>query len=217
MVRQRIMWARMTETPTNQYDAARAPRRARIDAQRNEDGVLQAAKDVFVTDGVDAPVRKIAVRAGVGVATVYRRFPSRADLVVAVFCREVDDCAAAAAMLESSETPLNALRLWLFCYADFVRAKSGLAAALRSGDPAFAALPGYFRANFEPALPRLLNLAAQASVVRDDVEAYDVLHAIGNLSIATGDDGAGHTSRILGLLINGLIGDCGKIESGRLS
>jgi AcrR family transcriptional regulator len=68
-------------------------KRVRADAQRNEDAVLEAAKQIFKSLGVDAPVRDIAVLAGVGVGTLYRRFPKRADLIAAVFRREVDACA----------------------------------------------------------------------------------------------------------------------------
>lgn len=76
-----------------------AVRSVRADAQRNLDALLEAAKAVFGTSGVDAPVRDIAARAGVGIATVYRHFPQRSDLIAAVFRREVDACAAAAAPL----------------------------------------------------------------------------------------------------------------------
>ena len=61
------------------------PRARRADAQRNLDGLLQAAKEVFAVSGVDAPVREIAERAGVGLGTFYRHFPRRADLVAGVF------------------------------------------------------------------------------------------------------------------------------------
>jgi len=75
-----------------------ATRRVRADAQRNMDGLLQSAMAVFATSGVDAPVRQIAEKADVGVGTVYRHFPQRSDLIVAVFRREVDACADAAAV-----------------------------------------------------------------------------------------------------------------------
>jgi AcrR family transcriptional regulator len=71
-------------------------RRVRADAQRNIDALLETAKAVFATSGVDAPVRKIAERAGVGVGTLYRHFPQRCDLIAAVFRREIDACADAA-------------------------------------------------------------------------------------------------------------------------
>ncbi len=176
----------------------------RADARRNEEALLDAAKVVFARSGVDAPIRAIAAQAGVGLATLYRRFPTRADLVAAVFRREVDACAAAAGRLAARQKPADALTAWLMRYTNFMATKQGLAKALHSGDPAFAALPDYFRSRFEPALSRLLDAAAQAGEVRADVAAYDLLRAIGNLSVASGADGRAHIRRMVRLLIDGL-------------
>jgi AcrR family transcriptional regulator len=186
-------------------DTEAAPdRRIRADAQRNEDVVLAAAKELFAAMGVDAAVRDIAARAGVGVATLYRRFPKRSDLVAAVFRHEVDACAAEAATLAAAHSPDEALALWLKRYTGFIATKKGLAAALHSGDPAYAALPDYFRASFEPALAALLAAAAATGKIRNDVAPYDLLRAIGNLSVTSDADGAAHTHRMVDLLINGL-------------
>lgn len=172
--------------------------------------MLEAAKIVFGRSGVDAPSREIAGQAGVGLGTLYRRFPTRADLVAAVFRREVDACAEAAGTLAREESPFDALAEWLMRYARFLATKQGLAAALHSGDPAFASLPDYFRSRFEPALAALLAGAAQAGDTRSDVEAYDLLRAIGNLSVASGDDGRAHTERMVRLLVAGLRYGAGK-------
>lgn len=179
-------------------------RRIRADAQRNEDVVLAAAKELFATMGVDAGVREIAAKAGVGVGTLYRRFPKRSDLVAAVFRHEVDACAADAAKLAAEHPPVEALARWLRRYAGFIATKKGLASALHSGDPAYAALPDYFRASFEPALSALLAAAAATGNVRSDIAPYDLLRSIGNLSVTSGADGAAHTARMVDLLIDGL-------------
>ena len=178
--------------------------RMRADARRNEEAVLEAAKIVFGRAGVDAPSREIAGQAGVGLGTLYRRFPTRADLVAAVFRREVDACADAAETLAREASPLDALSEWLMRYMRFLATKQGLAAALHSGDPAFASLPDYFRSRFEPALTMLLAAAAEAGDARSGIDAYDLLRAIGNLSVASGDDGKAHTERMVRLLIDGL-------------
>jgi len=192
-------------TRNHKDDRAETPlRRVRADALRNEEAVLDAAREVFSTEGVDAPVRTIAARAGVGVGTLYRRFPARSDLVAAVFRHEVDACAAAASALLADCSPDEALEHWLVRYTDFLTTKKGLAAALHSGDPAFDALPDYFRSRFEPALDRLLQAAAANGGMRGDVAPYDLLRAIGNLSVASGDDGEAHVRRILKLLMDGL-------------
>lgn len=176
----------------------------RADAKQNEDALLQAAKTVFAVSGVDAPIREIALEAGVGLATLYRRFPKRADLIAAVFRREVDLCVKEAAELQASQAPEAALHTWLLRYADFIATKQGLAAALHSGDPAFAGLPDYFRQNFEPALGDLLAAARDVNAIREGVDPYDLLRAIGNLAVATGEDGRAHVKRMVSLFFDGL-------------
>src|ERR1700760_255264 len=109
----------------------------RADAQRNIDALLQAAEEEFAASGVDVNVRAIAARAGVGTATLYRHFPLRSDLIMAVFRRGVDACAAQAPQLAASHAPDRALELWIQQYSRFIGAKRGLAVALHLGDPAF--------------------------------------------------------------------------------
>lgn len=179
-------------------------RQVRADALRNEDAILLAAKEVFVAQGVDAPVRTIAAKAGVGVGTLYRRFPKRSDLVTGVFCLEVDACAAEAEKLANQYSPLEALVRWLQRYTRFLVTKKGLAAALHSGDPAFDALPDYFRANFEPALAALLAAAAAAGEIRNDIAAYELLGAIGSLSAVAATHGTPGSLNMVNLLIDGL-------------
>ena len=181
-----------------------AGRALRADAKRNIDTLLEAAKEVFATSGVDAPVREIAARAGVGVGTVYRHFPQRADLVAAVFRREVDACAAAAPALAAELQPCEALTAWLRRYSTFIATKRGLAAALHSGDPAFEPLPAYFQQHLGPALESLLHTAAAAGAVRSDVDPNDLLRAVGNLCLSGGEVGACHSERMVDLLIDGL-------------
>src|SRR3984885_9082042 len=131
--------------PGNDVEArGRAHRRVGADAQRNMDALLEAAMAVFATSGVDAPVRQIATKAGVGLGTVYRHFPQRSDLIAAVFRREIDACADAAATLPAEHGPGEALARWMQRYVDFIATKRGLATALHSGDPAFDTLHGYF-------------------------------------------------------------------------
>lgn len=201
------MSPRQGERSTEEGDS---PRRVRADARRNEDAVLQAAKVVFARLGVDAPVREIALQAGVGVGTLYRRFPKRADLVAAVFRREVDACASAAGELAAERTPVDALGEWLVRYTRFIATKRGLASALHSGDPAFETLPSYFRSRFEPALEMLLDAACKAGEIGVRGTAYDLLRAIGNLSVASGDDSQAHIECMVGLLVDGLRYRAGK-------
>jgi AcrR family transcriptional regulator len=182
----------------------RAPRRLRADAKRNIDSLLGAAKAVFATAGVDAPAKEIADLAGVGVGTLYRHFPQRSDLVKAVFQREVDACADAAPALIAAHEPGEALARWLRRYTEFVATKRGLAAALHSGDPAFDALPGYFRERLEPALGSLLEAATASGEIRADVSPRYLLHAVANLCLPMAGEGVAYSQRMVGLLIDGL-------------
>jgi AcrR family transcriptional regulator len=179
-------------------------RRVRADAQRNIDTLLQTAMEVFATSGVDAPVREIAEKAGVGVGTIYRHFPQRSDLIAAVFRREIDACADAAPVLAAGHDPGEALARWIQRYVDFIAAKRGLAKALHSGDPAFDTLPAYFTQRLEPALQTLLKSAASAGQVRSDVAAAELLGAIASLCMHAYAQGPKHARRMVSLLVDGL-------------
>ena len=180
------------------------PRRRRADAQRNIDSLLEAAKAVFGTSGVDAPAKEIADRAGVGVGTLYRHFPRRADLVKAVFQREVDACADAAPALSAANEPGAALAKWLHRYTEFLATKRGLATALHSGDPAFEALPDYFRQRLGPTLASLLEAATASGEIRADVSPEYLLHAVANLCLPVAGEGIEYSQRMVALLIDGL-------------
>jgi AcrR family transcriptional regulator len=191
--------------PPDTAPAAEPPaRRRRADAQRNLDSLLQAAKSVFGTTGVDAPAKQIADLAGVGVGTLYRHFPQRSDLVRAVFQREVDACADAAPALSAALEPGAALAGWLGRYTEFLATKRGLAAALHSGDPAFDALPGYFMRRLGPTLGSLLEAAAATGEIRAGVSPEDLLHAVANLCQPAPGEGPAYSQRMVALLIDGL-------------
>jgi AcrR family transcriptional regulator len=182
----------------------RADRRVRADAQRNLDALLQAAKAVFATSGVDAPVREIAEKAGLGIGTVYRHFPQRSDLIAAVFRREIDACAAEAPILAAEYAPFEALARWMQRYAAFIATKRGLATALHSGNPAFDPLPAYFQQRLQPAFRALLDSAAAAGEVRADVDPEDLLGAVASLCMSAHNDGPGRAERMVALLVDGL-------------
>ena len=176
----------------------------RADAQRNIETLLQVASAVFAKSGVDAPVRDIAEKAGVGVGTVYRHFPQRSDLIVAVFRQEVDACADDAAALASKYPPTEALSRWMLRFTEFVAAKRGLATALHSGDPAYETLPAYYDAKLRPAMEMLLNRAVAAGEIRARVAPGDLLGAAVSLCRPAYDVAPDHTPRMLALLIDGL-------------
>jgi AcrR family transcriptional regulator len=184
--------------------AAPAQRRTRADAQRNRDALLDAAKAVFATGGVDAPAKEIADRAGVGVGTLYRAFPQRADLVVAVLEREIDACADAASALAAAHEPAAALAAWLERYTEFVATKHGLATALHSGDPAFSGLSGHFWQRVGPALASLLEAAEASGEIRGDVDPKELLSAVASLCLPMSEGGVDYSRRMVALLMDGL-------------
>ena len=186
----------------------------RADARRKMASLLQSAMEVFRTSGVDAPVREIAERAGVGLGTVYRHFPQRSDLIVAVFKNQMDACADAASVIASKYEPDEALARWMQRYVDFIGTKRGLAAALHSGDPAYSALPVYFNKRLRPALKTLLDAAVAARVVRPGIEADDLLRAVATLCHGPHGQEPVYARRMVELLVDGLrYGASGRIET----
>jgi AcrR family transcriptional regulator len=186
--------------------AGQASPRKRADARRNEQTLLQAAADVFVTSGVEAPVRDIAAKAGVGMGTIYRHFPNRADLIIAVYRHQVEACAKAGpVLLASSGTPHEALTRWIDLFVDFLITKHGLAAALRSDNAGFEALHAYFLDRLVPVCAQLLDAAADAGEIVPDMNAFGLLFAVGNLCAGYGADPRYDARRMVRMLIAGLL------------
>jgi AcrR family transcriptional regulator len=180
------------------------PRSKRSDAQRKMNAVVKAALEVFAESGVDAPVREIAERAGVGLGTVYRHFPQRSDLIVAVYRSQVDECAEAATKLASRHEPFEALARWMRRFADFIATKRGLARGLNSSDPAYSALPGYFFARLGPALQMLLDAAMESQAIRRGFNARELLQAVAALGRGGHDEESVHLRKMVELLVDGL-------------
>jgi AcrR family transcriptional regulator len=185
--------------------AGRAAPPQRKDARRNKEALLGAAAAVFVTSGVEAPVRDIAAKAGVGLGTIYRHFPTRADLVIAVYRHQVDACAEAGpALLTTGPTPHAALRQWIDLFVDFLVTKHGLAAALQSDNSDFDTLHAYFLDRLVPVCTELLDAAAAADEIRPDIDAYELMRGVGNLCIGADNDPRYDARRLVELLITGL-------------
>jgi AcrR family transcriptional regulator len=175
----------------------------RADAVRNQQKLLTAAAAVFVTSGVDAPIREIAARAGVGMGTIYRHFPTRADLVVAVYRHQVEACAEAGPrLLAEADSPFAALRAWVDLFVDFLVTKHGLAGAMRSDGGGFEALHAYFLDRLVPVCTRLLDAAVEAGEIRPGTRAYELMRGIGNLCV--GSDPRYDPRRLVELLLRGL-------------
>ncbi|GLY91858.1 TetR/AcrR family transcriptional regulator [Actinoallomurus iriomotensis] len=185
--------------------AGRADRPKRADARRNKETLLDAAAAVFVSSGVEAPIRDIATKAGVGTATIYRHFPTRADLIIAVYRHQVEALAEAGpALLAEGPTPYAALGRWIDLFVDFLVTKHGLAAVLQSDDPCFDPLHSYFVDRLVPVCARLLDAAAGSGEIRSGQDAYELMRGIGGLCAGAGNSPRYDARRLVGLLIAGL-------------
>ncbi|MFC9239809.1 TetR/AcrR family transcriptional regulator [Streptomyces decoyicus] len=185
--------------------AEQVARPKRTDARRNKETLLDAAAAVFVMSGVEAPVRDIAAEAGVGMGTIYRHFPTRADLIIAVYRHQVEACAEAGpALLATSATPHAALEQWINLFVDFLVTKHGLASVLQSDNAGFETLHSYFLDRLVPVCTQLLDAAAASGEIRSDLEAYALMRGVGNLCIGADNDPRYDARPLVGLLVAGL-------------
>ncbi|WP_344818759.1 TetR/AcrR family transcriptional regulator [Microbacterium soli] len=195
------------ETVRTQAEAPSAKQPASVGRpRRSRRALLDAAAAVFAVSGVDAPVRVIAERAGVGVGTIYRHFPTRPELVVAVYRHQVEACAdAAPRLLAESASPEAALRAWIAMFVDFLVTKHGLAGALRGHTAESDALHAYFVDRLVPVCGGLLDAARAASATVLEIDAYSVLRAVGNLCIGAETDRRYQASELVQALISGIL------------
>jgi AcrR family transcriptional regulator len=205
---------------TQDGDATAAQPRPVGRPRRSQQALLDAAAEVFVESGVDAPVREIAAKAGVGVGTVYRHFPTRPELVVAVYRHQVEACAEAGPrLLAESATPEGALRTWVALFVDFLVTKHGLATALHGDAAGSDALHSYFVDRLVPVCGSLLT-AARADLGRSGdeaaLDAYSLLKGVGNLCIGAASDSSYDADRLVQALISGaLIPERSRLEESR--
>jgi len=156
----------------------RPPQRA--DARRNFDALIAAAREVFAEQGTDASLEDIARRAGVGIGTLYRNFPTRQDLFERVYIGEVEDLCAVARDVADRQ-PWDALSTWLRRFIDYIATKRALMQALSTGSPVFSAC----RAEMYAAGIPLFERARDAGEVRADLEFDDLVRMLSGLTSAT--------------------------------
>lgn len=174
----------------------------RADAKRNRDKVLAAAREAFTENGASTSLEAIARRAGVGIGTLYRHFPTRQALLEAVYVDEVEQLATAAGTMASLE-PWPALEGWLVRLGAYLVTKHALAGELLnyvdSNADVFAACRGELFAAGQP----LLDRAMAAGEVRPDAELKDVVQMVGGIAkIQNSDPDA--IARILAMALDGL-------------
>ena len=158
--------------------SAAPARKPRADAIRNRERVLEAAKVVFSGGGPEASLEAVARRAGVGIGTLYRHFPTREALFEAVYRREVQQLSELAEALKSEADPVEALRRWLRSNVEFVATKKGMSAALALAVQSSSELHAFSFERLTKAVGALLDRAVAAGEIRSDISPEDVLRAL---------------------------------------
>jgi AcrR family transcriptional regulator len=153
-------------------------RRPRADAVRNRERVLEAAKAVFSAGGPDASLEAVAKRAGVGIGTLYRHFPTREALFEAVYRREVQQLTELAEALKSEAEPVDALRRWMRSNVEFIATKKGMLAALALAVHGSSELYAHTFERLTKAVRALLERAVAAGEMRADISPEDLLRAL---------------------------------------
>lgn len=190
----------MTSTDVNAQLQAHRPKRA--DARRNYEKLIAAGREAFTEDGKSASLEDIARRAGVGIGTLYRHFPSRQDLLEAVYVEEVDALCRSAVDL-AGEPPWDALVAWLHRFVDYLATKQALAEELLAYNDrdaeVFRSCRTAMYAGGEPLLVR----AQQVRVVRSDTDIAEVIQLVGGIAkIQTAEPE--QRDRLLDLALDGL-------------
>ena len=181
---------------------ARAPR---ADATRNREQLLAVATRVFASADTEPSMRAIARAAGVGIATLYRHFPTRESLVDAVYRDQVGRLTAGARELLGQLPPAAALRRWMDLFGDWIATKNGmldtLLTMIESGEITHART----RAELLAAITTILDAGRAAGDLRSDVTAEDIAAAlIGIFTVAPRPEHEATASRLLNLLMDGL-------------
>ena len=179
-------------------------RKPRADAQRNRERVLEVAKQEFTRSGANASLEEIAKKAGVGPGTLYRHFPTREELLVAVYRSEMEKLAAAERTLADTLPPVEALRAWLLLFVDAVETKQIIAPVLNSlvGNPKKVFEASY--GQMHEALRALVKRAIKSGDIRKDLDPIDLLRAIvGVANVSASPDWQQSARRLVDILIAG--------------
>ncbi|MEU6349121.1 helix-turn-helix domain-containing protein [Streptomyces sp. NPDC047072] len=182
--------------PVSEIVAARRPHRK--DAARNYDALLAAAREAFAEHGAEASLEDIARRAGVGIGTLYRNFPTRRHLFEAVYADEVNTLCQVAEEVADRE-PWEALTAWLDRFAGYMVTKRAVREALNDESEIFAACRDSMYAAGGPLLAR----AQAAGEARTDMDFTDLLRMVAGI-MATAFDDDGQRERVLGIALDGV-------------
>src|ERR1700733_8366743 len=179
-------------------------RKPRRDGQRNRERLLEVAKLAFSRSGINTSLDDIAKEAGVGPGTLYRHFPTREELLEAVYRTEVKKLAAAERKFAETLRPVEALRAWMLLFVDYIAAQQIIAPALNAlvGDPKKVFEASY--AQIWDAIRALVKRAIKSGDIRKDLDPIDLLRAlIGVANVATSPDWQQSARRLVDILITG--------------
>ena len=179
-------------------------RKPRTDARRNRERILEVAKQAFSQHGASASLDEIAKGAGVGPGTLYRHFPTREDLLEAVYRTEIEKLAAAERRFAETMRPIDALRAWMLLFVDYIAAKQIIAPVLNAlvGDPKRVFEASY--SHIWEAIRALVRRAIRSGDIRRDLDPIDFLRAlIGVANVATSPDWQQSARRLVDILITG--------------
>ena len=181
-------------------------RKPRADSVRNRERLLKAAARVFSAGGAEASLEAVAKRAGVGIGTLYRHFPTREALFEAVYRREVDGLADLAGRMGQQSSPVDALRQWLRAIVQLVATKKGMLAALALAAEGRSDLYAYSSERLSKGVGTLLERAAAAGQVRADITPEELLRALIGLCYAyDGPDWQEPVTRLVDVFVDGLL------------
>jgi AcrR family transcriptional regulator len=184
--------------------ANKTARKPRADAQRNRERILGAAKQVFTRRGAEASMDEIGKCARIGPGTLYRHFPTRDDLLAAVYISEVEKLAEAQKKFSADLPPIEALRAWMLVFIDYIAAKKIIAPALNTMSSGPSRVFQQSTRLMEEAAHALASPAVVSGDLRSDVDPMDMLRAIYGISSAgSADDWPAKARRFVDILIQG--------------
>ena len=197
----------MTRPPDQEL--ARPAEQLRADARQNRARLISAATAAFAEKGADAPLEDIARRAGVGIGTLYRHFPSRLDLQAAVFRTQVRDVCEQGDALLATDAPQQAFAAWARALTGYLVTKRGLSRALIDAVGVESELITSCWMTMRETTDRLLENAQRAGVVRSDVTAMDVLRLLHGVAVSSEKD-PDRTDLLLSVTLDGLAARPGR-------
>jgi AcrR family transcriptional regulator len=180
-------------------------RKPRADRARNRQLLIDAAKAGFAELGLNVSLEEIARRAGVGIGTLYRHFPSRESVVEAVYRREVEQLAEAVPQLLEASPPGEALHKWMHLFVDYIATKRLIAPSLGAAAGRTSALYATSAELITRAISTLVKRAVASGEVRKDIDASDLLRAMVGVSYGNPDEGwEASARRLIDILMDGL-------------